>query len=208
MSSSDEYAHQIETRANTFVCNKYRKLMKVNFLLAILAVLLSVVFIYFSIRHQEAKYYGSTTTGLQIPLSSLSDPVLNEKIISGWSSVAVKKTYELDFSQDNSQIEAMKTYFTSAGWAAYQAALKKSGIIDAVKQDKLEVSSIVVDDPVVLKTGVSYGVRYWTVQMPVLIAFSSASDYKGTNSVITIKIVRSNDLAAPSGLQIESFSAT
>ena len=77
-----------------------------------------------------------------------------------------------------------------------------------IKSDKLEVSSIVDNDPVVIKTGVEHGVRFWVLQMPVLVEFDSASATQNRNILVTIKVVRSSDLDALSGLQIESFSAT
>lgn len=208
MDKTKEYAHNVTIQSNLFIRDKYRRIMKLNVMLGAVAIALVLVLSYVSLRTVPSKYYGSTTTGDQMPLSALSDPVLTEHLIVQWASTAVKQSYELNFSQDTEQLSSAKIYFTKSGWSAYQNALKKSQFLDVIKSDKLEVSSIVDNDPVVIKTGVEHGVRFWVLQMPVLVEFDSASATQNKNILVTIKVVRSSDLDALSGLQIESFSAT
>jgi len=205
---SEQDVFNLQLRKNTFYRDKFRKIMKLINLLVISASVLLGTFIYQSLTPDSVKYYGSSTNGEQTPLNALSDPVLTERLVIQWANIASKKVYQLNFENYSNQLDAMKIYFTKSGWSSYNDAMKTSGLLSVIKSQKLEVDAIVTDDPVVKHTGVSHGVRYWDVEMPVLVSFSSASTSAQKKLIIGMRIVRSKDIEAPSGLQIEHFIAT
>lgn len=204
---SEQDVFNLQLQKNTFYRDKFRKMMKLITLLVISAILLLSTFIFQSLKREKVTYYGSSTNGEQTPLHALSDPVLTEQLITQWASIASKKVYQLNFEDYSSQLDAMKIYFTKAGWSSYNDAMQSSGLLSDIKSRKLEVDAIVTDDPVVKDTGLNHGVRYWDVEMPVLVSFSSAS-VTGVSKklIIRMRVVRSKDIAAPSGLQIEHFN--
>ena len=203
---SEQDVFNLQLQKNTFYRDKFRKMMKLITLLVISATLLLATFIFQSLKRENVTYYGSSTNGEQTPLHALSDPVLTERLVTQWASIASKKAYQLNFEHYSSQLDAMKIYFTKAGWSSYNDAIQSSGFLSIIKSQKLEVDAIVTDEPVVKNTGVDHGVRYWNVEMPVLVSFNSASNSAQKKLIIGMKIVRSRDIAAPSGLQIEHFN--
>lgn len=205
---SENEAFKMEIHKNTFYRDKFRKMMKLIVLMLVCCVFLILVFLMQSLHRSEVRYFGSTTSGEQIPVHALSDPVITEKLVIQWADVAAKNAYHLDFNSYESQLEAAKKYFTTTGWKSFNDALSASGLLDAVKEKKLEIDSVVTDDPVIKKTGLRHGVRFWVVQMPILISFDSASANASRKMIITMTVVRSSDIEAPSGLQVETFSTT
>ncbi len=203
---SEQDVFDIQLQKNTFYRDKFRRMMKLIVLLMVSASVLLVIFIGQSLHRKTISYFGSSTNGEQTPLHALSDPVLTEKLITQWASIASKKAYQLNFENYQNQLNSMKIYFTKAGWSSYQDALESSSLLSVIKSQKLEVDSVVTDDPVVRKTGVDHGVRYWNIEMPVLISFNSASNSAQKRMIISMTVVRSKDIKAPSGLQIQHFS--
>ena len=196
----------IEFQKNALFRDKYRKLMKWIVTLLISAGILLTVFIYQSVKPQDVRYFGSTTTGEQIPLNGLDDPVITQKLITQWASIATKNIYTIDFNKFQSQLDNMKVYFTDAGWSSFYDALNQSQLLGMIKKNKQEMTGVITNDPVVQKTGIERGVRYWIVQMPILISLDSSSGGLNRHVVVTMTIVRSKNIHAPSGLQIERIA--
>ena len=205
---SEQDIIDIELQKNTFYRDKFRMLMKLNVLLVLSAAALSGVFFYQSVKPAQVHYFGSTTTGEQTTLNALSDPVITNSLITQWASMTSKKIYSLSLNEYADQTAALKPYFTSAGWSSYQKALSDSGLLDAVKNQKLEVNAVTTNDPVIEKSGVKAGVRYWVVEMPILISFESANEVAPQHMVISMTVVRSKDIKAPSGLQVKRLAVS
>jgi intracellular multiplication protein IcmL len=205
---SENEALQIELHKNTFFRDKYRKMMKLIVLMMVVCIFLTVSFVIIGLHQVTPKYFGSTTTGQQIPVHPLSDPVITEKLITQWASIAAKSAYHLDFNHKDAELANVKMYFTKTGWESFQGAMEQSGLMDQVTSKKLELDAVVTNTPVIKSRGMSHGVRYWVVEMPMLVSFDSASDHAKRHMIVTMRIVRSSDITAPSGLQIYSFKST
>jgi intracellular multiplication protein IcmL len=141
------------------------------------------------------------------PLHSLSEPVLTSQYILEWASLAARKAFNLDFVHYEDQLAEAKPYFTPDGWDKFEAALKSSGLLESVTGKKLVMSAIVSGTPVVLNRAVIHGRFTWTMQLPVLVSFTSSSENRKEPLIITMNVQRVPSLEAPQGIQISDFQA-
>jgi intracellular multiplication protein IcmL len=190
---------------STFYRDPYRSAVKWLGAMAVVAVVLSLILAFMAIQRPQPNYYASTTTGQVVPLHSLSEPVITQKHMLQWSSLAALAAYNLDFSNYEKQLKSAQPYFTTGGWDKFQQALKDEGLLSTLIDKKLDMSAVVTDTPVVLNTTVMNGRFTWRVQMPVLVTFESASETNKMHLVVTMNVQRVPSLSAPSGIQISDF---
>lgn len=191
----------------TFYRNSYRKALGGAMLLSLSAAVLAAILVMMSWREPQPDYYASTTNGVVVPLHSLSQPVLTSQYILEWASLAARKAFNLDFVHYEDQMNEAKPYFTQDGWDKFQEALKSSGLLDTVISKKVVMSAIVSGTPVVLSRALIHGRFTWTMQLPILVSFTSSSEIQKRQFIITMNVQRVPSLDAPQGVQISDFEA-
>ena len=198
---------QLEERRNNFYRDSYRKLLNVLVLLLWVGIVLAIALGVMVYAPQQPKYYASTTTGNVTPLFPLSEPVVTDNFILKWSSLVALGVFNLNFNQVDTQLDKQKTKFTADGWNALTGALKSSGFLTSVEQNKLISSAVVDGAPVIVTRAIISGRFSWVIQLPVLISFSSASQNAQEKMILTITVMRVPVLGAPQGIQVTNFSA-
>lgn len=74
----------------------------------------------------------------KIPSSTKKvDPVT----VNNWAEKAITQAFDLDHKTLDNQLQQLQTCFTEQGWQGFNAALQKSGNIEAIKSQKLNLSS-------------------------------------------------------------------
>ncbi len=198
---------ELDYQNNTLYRDHYRVALGATILMALFSVCLSLVFILMMVTERNPKYYATTTTGLIIPLYSLSEPVVTKNYMLQWASLATRAAYNLDFTAYQTELDAASQYFTPDGFSKFKDALTKAGLLTAIQSKKLIMNAIVAGDPVILDEYVQSGRRNWIVQLPLLITFTSASETEHMHLVVTLRIQRVPTLDSVNGIQISDFSA-
>lgn len=193
--------------SQTLYRNSYRKALGAAVLLSISAASLAGILVMMSLKEPQPKYFATTTNGVVKPLYSLTEPVLTSQYILEWASLATRKAFNLDFVHYQDQLTAAEPYFTPSGWEKFQEALKSSGMLQTVMGQKLVMSAIISGTPVVLNRSIRNGRFTWTLQLPVLVSFSSTSEQKKMRFIVTMNVQRVPTLDASQGVQINDFSA-
>ncbi|MCH9644787.1 MAG: type IVB secretion system apparatus protein IcmL/DotI [Gammaproteobacteria bacterium] len=196
---------QYDVNDRTLYRDHYRSTVKWLGVFGMLAVALALILGYMSVTREQPSYYASTTTGEVIPLHSLSEPVITQQHMLMWSSLAVRAAYNLDFANYKQQLDSAEQYFTPAGFDKFQQALKDDDVLSTLIDQKLDMSAVVTDTPVVLNTAILNGRYTWRVQMPVLVTFTSASETRKLHMTVTMNVQRVPSLSAPSGIQVSDF---
>ncbi len=117
-------------------------------------------------------YYPTTTTGRVIPLQSLDIPVVTNTYLLQWAALATRVVYNLDFENYTKQLDNESSYFTPAGWNSLMNAMKSSGAIDSLKNNKLFMAGIVNGPAVILDQEMVHGCYSWRVQLPLLVTYN------------------------------------
>lgn len=193
--------------SQTLYRNSYRKALGAAVLLSISAASLAGILVMMGLKEPQPEYFATTTNGIVRPMHSLTQPVLTSQYILEWASLATRKAFNLDFVHYEQQLNEAKPYFTSNGWEKFQAALKSSGMLQTVTGEKVVMSAIISGTPVVLNRSIRNARFTWTLQLPVLVSFSSTSEQKKMRFIVTMNVQRVPTLDASQGVQINDFSA-
>ncbi|WP_233435783.1 DotI/IcmL family type IV secretion protein [Legionella jordanis] len=68
---------------------------------------------------------------------------VDKSIVLQWAGNAAAQSFDFDNTTMDSQLAALKPCYTDLGWQGFNDALQKSGNLDAIKNQKLMVSSMV-----------------------------------------------------------------
>jgi len=187
--------------------DNYRKLLRYLLGLSVIAAVLSALLVVELMSRGEPAYYATTTTGRIVSLNSLSEPIVTSDYITQWASLATRSILNLHFDNYQNDLQQASGYFTPNGWASFQDALKKSGMLDTITGDKLDASAIVNGSPVILDREVLHGNYTWRIQLPVLVTYTSASASQQANFMVTMNVERVPVETLATGIAISDISA-
>jgi hypothetical protein len=66
---------------------------------------------------------------------------IDQGLVITWSEKAITQAFEFDPMSVDTQVQKLKACFTEQGWSGFNSALEKSGNVEAIKTQKLTVSS-------------------------------------------------------------------
>ncbi len=198
----------LRSRKNLLYRDHYRRTIKGIVTMSVLSIVLMLILAGLIISQQQPRYYATTTTGRVVSMHALSEPVITNKYLLQWASLATRAAFNMDWVHYQTDITRAKADFTPGGWSKFMAAMKRSGLLNTVQDQKLEMSAIVSGAPVIVSTGVIHGRFTWRVQLPVLVTFTSASQTKRSHWLVTMNIQRISTLDAYKGIQISDFKAS
>ncbi|KTD56522.1 DotI/IcmL family type IV secretion protein [Legionella shakespearei] len=66
---------------------------------------------------------------------------IDQSIVLTWSEKAITQAFDFDPATLDAQLMKLQACFTNEGWQGFNSALQKSGNLDAIKSQKLNVSS-------------------------------------------------------------------
>lgn len=97
---------------------------------------------------------------------------VDDATITSWSEKAAMQSFSFAPEKVDAQVSELQPCFTDQGWTGFSAALKKSGNVEAIKAQKLSVSSQVMG-----QTQVS-GLKedQWKVAVPLQVTYQNDKD--------------------------------
>lgn len=198
-------AQETAFEVNDFYRNNYRRTMKILLFMVMVCAVLSAVLAWMSYDKKQPPYYASMTTGKIVEMHALSEPVVTNDFVLQWSELAARLVYNLGFATYQQQLAKIEPYFTSDGWTKMMTALKTSGLLDNLVDNRLVISSVVTGPPVILARMVIDGRFTWRIQMRLLVTYTSASETRQNTFLITMNVQRVPTLNTPQGIQIINF---
>ncbi len=134
------------------------------------------------------------------PKKSLDQPLVTSDYIKTWSSEAVLKTFNYDYTNYKKNLESASHYFIPEGWKDFMTALKTSGNIDAVVTKKLTLSASFNNEPTIIKQGVENGRYTWHIKIPTTITYSGKTISNKQSSIVNLLIIRTNETSSGIGI--------
>jgi intracellular multiplication protein IcmL len=184
----------------------YLSLLRYCQLAAVVGVLLAAILVYVVMDKKPGVFYASTTNGNVQRLYSVNQPSLSKQYLLKWSEMVVRNSFSLNFDSLQNSLDQVRPDYTAEGYKSFNAALNSSGVLSAINQQKLVISPLVSDVPVILYQGVVHGRYTWRIQMPLLLKYTSASDSVQQKRIVTIDVSRVSTTSAPkSGIQITNL---
>src|SRR3990167_11394862 len=149
---------------STYYRDRYRLVVKVLCVFSVTALTLASALVYLSVRKQEVKYFATQTNGEIVALKPLSLPVVSDDYVLQWTGLVLRQAFNLSFVNWQDQVNAVMSNFTASGNTSFNAALKSSGILSGLKDNKLIISAIVSDTPVIVEKGILASQYYCKVE--------------------------------------------
>ena len=200
-----EEALATDLARNALTWRRYLILLRVTFGISVTLLISVAVNIHLALRPVETRYFAMDSEGGIRELEVLTRPVQSERLVLNWTTQAVTEAFSMSFANRERQLEQIRPLFTPPGWLGYQQALDESGLGDSLLRNQVVTSAVPRKAPVVVAQGMVGGVFGWRIQLPLLVAFKSASVNHNRELLIDVTVVRRPAAENPIGLGIEKL---
>jgi len=204
----DISAQELAIKKNNLYRDSYRITIKWLVRMLVVTAILSITLMWMTLATKQSDYYAAVTDGEVVPLHALSEPIVSNDFIVRWSALTVRKLFNLQFDSYQQQLGSIRDRFTNNGWQKLQSALKSSGLISNLVNNKLIMSAVVSNSPVILGQLIIGGRMTWRVQMELLVTFTSANEQRQQKLIATMNVRRVATLNVAQGIQISDFATS
>lgn len=172
-----------------------------------LALVLSIGGIIFLILSRPKPVYFAATPDLRVmELPPLSAPVVSDQAIVNWAAEVVTNALSLDFLQYRQKLMVVRNDFDPEAFTSFVNSLSTTGNLKKILDERLNLSCVVREAPVVTNSGVVGGKMTWKVEMPILLSYQSSKGIVASqNLVAKVLIQRTSTLNNPKGVVIKQI---
>ena len=124
-------------------------------------------------------------------------PKVSEKQIRSFAQKAVVSVYTYNHSNARTSMKYATRYFTQDGWDAFAKALKDSGNLERVVNEKMTVFAQTTDRPIIVAQGLTQAKErtnkdeyVWLIEVPVLTTYVTEKDSFRHHMTVTCAIVQ------------------
>lgn len=192
---------------NNFYRDNYRRVVGALILMILINISLGAMIWYMIANRPTPKYFATQSDGTILPLQPLNEPNMSNNAISSWANEAVMAVYSFNFIDYRQALSRAQDYFTPEGWQQFLSSLQSSNTLAMVLSQKLIVTAVPTQAPVILDQGLLSGTYAWKIQEPVLVTYQSASMTQPQALTIVMTIERMSTLNNPKGVGISQFVA-
>ena len=119
---------------------------------------------------------------------------LDTGLVMQWAQKAAQQTFDFNPATIDAQLTSLKACYTDQGWQSYNDALVKSGNLDAIKQQKLNVSSLLDGQSTITQIKDNQ----WKVSSPIQVVYQNEKE-KIIQS-LTINLIVSRKISGDLGI--------
>lgn len=192
---------------NSFYKEGFQKSLRISMISMVIAGLSLLVAVLAIILQPKPEYFASTQDGRVVPLTPLSEPLMNHDAILLFATTAAQKSFVLDFNNYRGQLQGVRSYYTNAGYKSFMDSLESSGLISKITTKRMVASAVPVEAPIIEKEGVAGGIYYWIVGMPVAIMLQGQSERLPMNVLLRLRIERLPTVDNPRGIGVGQMVA-
>lgn len=118
----------------------------------------------------------------------ISTPDVAADVILQWTEKALTQSFDFDYTKINEQLENLKACFTKEGFEGFNEALKKSGNLNTIKQQKI-VSTSNVNGKAKLIEGKG---KQWKINVPLQVIYKNDKEKSVQNLTIDVLVERNS----------------
>lgn len=108
---------------------------------------------------------------------------IDQSLVKTWSEKAIVQAFEFDPTNMDMQMQKLQACFTEQGWSGFNTALQKSGNIDAIKTQKLTVSSQVDGQSLITEAKDNQ----WKITLPLQVVYQN--DKEKVTQLLNINLI-------------------
>ncbi len=202
--SSPKAAELVRIR-NRFYRTNYRRVLAIVLALLITNIISLMVVSYLVTHRAQPTYFATASNGEIIPLVPLNKPLVSRTALLSWAQLAVTASYTYDFANYRAQLGKISDNFTTGGWDNFLQALEDSNTLNTVQAKQLNVSATPAGTPVIMQQGYIGNIYSWRVQVPIVVAYESASERRTENLLVNVLIKRVSTVTNPAGIGVDQF---
>jgi len=165
------------------------KILNDTILLCVLIIFaLLCTFIAVDMRVQPERLFSMPASGQSTPLTAIDAPYNTTGAVLEWASRAAIAAHTYGFNDYDDRLTEASHYFTKAGWADFSRALNESNTIWTVLEKRLDVTSVVVDAPIIAAEGLLLNKYVWKIKVPLLVTYQSLSEKRQVGLIVTMLV--------------------
>lgn len=141
--------------------------IKLNFVLVgtVALLILSNLYLGWYATHPDRQYFASDN-GRIFPMIPMSQPYRKTADVIQYAKDNVTRSFTMDFLNWRQQLEDVRPGYTRAGFKSFLDALQQSGVLDTVKDKRMNMS-ISAGTGVLTLEGLEDGVYQWIIELPI-----------------------------------------
>lgn len=146
---------------------------------------------YLSWSHEAKPKYFAVTPSFQIKrLTPLDQPAMSKSGMLDWATQAVTETLTLNFVNIEGQLTAVRDLYTEDAFLSMINALKESGNIKYILDNRLVMHAVPKAPPTITNEGTVQGRMFWRLQIPLKLGYESSGGTATTQSLIATVLVQ------------------
>lgn len=183
---------------NDWYRDRYTFVLRIAFLVAIVAVIEGAVIAGLLMNRPEPRYFAVDARGGVVPIVPVDRPLLSNDALTAWAAETARKAYSLDFVNYAEQMQSLRDRFNPPAYKAYVQQMDESGNLAAIKDRKM-VMQAEAQPAVITRSAVAADGRYtWDVEVPlVVIQHFGASQQRSQRLLVTLQITRVDNRFRP-----------
>jgi intracellular multiplication protein IcmL len=196
--------HVMESRL--WYRDQYRRFVLITLCsigIAFFSIMLTV-FVFLS--KPQPKYFASTNDLRFVELVALDEPIISQGGLLNWVAETVTNTLSIDFIDWKKQLTMVRSAYSSKAYSGLLKSFKRSGLLDSVVNERLNINAIVEQAPVITAKGEIHGVLSWKIEIPIKLSFESSTGVANTKSMLaTLMVQRVPTTTNHRGIQIKQI---
>lgn len=171
-------------------------------------VLLILVLVLFFVRPAPV-YFGMSQDMKLLPMTPLSQPVMNEPALKNWVAEAVARAFNLDYLNWQRQLNEVRSSFTRRAFTRFALSLDREGHLPLLRQQRALMHAVIQGTPVLTRSGIVQGTLVWEFELPLLVSYETSAGRISNNAVtIVCQVQRVPATDFPQGVAISSLVTT
>ena len=157
----------------------------------------------------EPVYFGMSRDMKLLPMTPLSEPILNEAALKNWVSEAVTMSFNLDYLNWKRQLNEARAHFTRKAFVGFALSLDREGHLPLLRQQRALMHAVIQGTPVLTRSGVVQGTLVWEFELPLLVSYETSAGRISNNAVTVVaQVQRVPATDYPMGVAISSLVTT
>jgi intracellular multiplication protein IcmL len=112
----------------------------------------------------------------------------------------------LDFLHWKKKLMELRENFDPQGFASFVDSLETGGYFKRIEAERLSLSAVMTDAPVIVSQGPIKGKMTWKVEMPILVSYQSSAGISATQKLLAQVVVeRVSPSQNPKGVAIRQL---
>jgi intracellular multiplication protein IcmL len=177
--------------------------VKFNFVLlaAVMVLLVSNCYLAWHATHPDRQYFAADN-GRLFPMIPMSKPYRKTADVIQFAKDNVNRSFTMDFLNWRQQLEDVRPGYTRAGFKSFLDALKQSGVLDTVKDKRMNMS-ISAGTGVLTREWSEDGVYQWLIELPIEVRLEGQTTRMPAQRFLTtVRIERVSTLDSIEGIGV------